>query len=285
MADMASSIRTQQSVRNRALVVPREHGAWGLLLIPLVTGACIGIPFGHGLKNLVLFLIATLSLFWLRTPVESYFGMGAMRANTREERRLVLRAIAGILPVALASLAALMWNGNASAFLLIGCVAGTAFAAQAGLKLLGRHMRMMSQIVGSLGLSATAAGAYCAVTGEVDAKAFAVWLACWLFAGNQIHYVQARLRNSRIAGPRNRFAATRGFMIGQFVMLLVVAAASRFGLLPPAAALAFIPVVFRGLFWLVDEDSSLDLQWLGVTELLHGITFGVLLTSTFFLHR
>src|SRR6266567_5330702 len=104
MADMTANIRTQQQTRIRALTFPREHGAWGLLLIPLITGACIGIPHGHGPANLILFLTAALSIFWLRTPLESYFGMGLMHIGNDEERKAVLRTIGVLAPVVALSL-------------------------------------------------------------------------------------------------------------------------------------------------------------------------------------
>jgi hypothetical protein len=37
-----SSEKPQQE-RRRALILPREHGAWGLLLVPMITGA--GVAF------------------------------------------------------------------------------------------------------------------------------------------------------------------------------------------------------------------------------------------------
>lgn len=285
MAEAATTIRIQQNARMRALVIPREHGAWGLMLVPLVAGACIGMPRGHGLTDFVLFLIAVLSLFMLRTPVESYFGMGPMRANSVEERRHVLQAIALVAPISIASIGALLWDGRNTGLLVLACITGMTFAGQAVLKLFGRKMRMISQIVGSIGLTSTAAGAYYVVTGNLDARAVAVWFACFLFAGDQIHYVSVRMRNTRTIGASKRFEAARNFLIGQVAMIAALAVASRLMPLPLLAIAAFAPVVLRGVFWLVDEDASTDVHWLGITELLHGITFGVLLTSTFLLHR
>ena len=117
MADMAASMRTQQQTRIKALTFPREHGAWGLLLIPLVTGACIGVPYGHGPGNLILFITAALSIFWLRTPLESYFGMGLMRIGNAEERKAVLRTIAMVAPVMALSVGALLWNSHDTSLL------------------------------------------------------------------------------------------------------------------------------------------------------------------------
>ena len=36
---MAAHIGTAHTSRLRTMVVPREHGAWGMLLVPLATGA------------------------------------------------------------------------------------------------------------------------------------------------------------------------------------------------------------------------------------------------------
>ena len=39
----------------------------------------------------------------------------------------------------------------------------------------------------SIGLTSTAPGAYYVATGQLDGRAWALWLANWLFAGDQIH--------------------------------------------------------------------------------------------------
>jgi hypothetical protein len=273
----------QQQTRIRALTFPREHGAWGLLLIPLVTGAVIGIPQGHGAGNLVLFITAALSIFWLRTPVESYFGMGLMRIGNAEERAAVLRSIAVLSPVVAFSVGALLWNAANLPLLMLGCIGGTAFAVQSALKLFGRKFRMISQAIGSIGLTSTAAGAYFAVTGRLDERAFAIWFACWLFAGDQIHYVQLRLRNSKLEGTWKRFEAARGFLLGQVIMMAVVGASIRLEILPVFTIVAFVPVVMRGFLWVIDKRTGLELTKLGFSELGQSLAFGALLCFAYYL--
>jgi hypothetical protein len=273
----------QQQTRIRALTFPREHGAWGLLLIPLVTGAVIGIPQGHGAANLVLFITAALSIFWLRTPVESYFGMGLMRIGNAEERAAVLRSIAILSPVVAFSVGALLWNAANLPLLMLGCIGGTAFAVQSALKLFGRKFRMISQAIGSIGLTSTAAGAYFAVTGRLDERAFAIWFACWLFAGDQIHYVQLRLRNSKLEGTGKRFEAARGFLLGQVIMMAVVGASIRLEILPVFTIVAFVPVVMRGFLWVIDKRTGLELTKLGFSELGQSLAFGALLCFAYYL--
>ena len=45
-AESQTNLTIPQRERRRALVVPREHGAWGMLLVPLATGAAVGLLAG-----------------------------------------------------------------------------------------------------------------------------------------------------------------------------------------------------------------------------------------------
>ena len=154
---MAAHISTVPNSRLRAMVVPREHGAWGMMLVPLATGAVVAARTAVNSTALVVLLIAAISLFWLRTPLESWLGTSAIKAQTDYERGLLTKAIVAIGAVAAGNVAALLWNGHNRGLLIIGAIAALAFAAQAGVKKLGRKGRMPAQIIGAIGLTSTAA--------------------------------------------------------------------------------------------------------------------------------
>src|SRR5579871_1542992 len=86
--------------RRRALIVPREHGAWGLLLVPMITGAGVAFRECSHIFPLILLSTAALALFWLRTPVESLLGTSVMRARSNEEYRAVKSFVLGLGAVA-----------------------------------------------------------------------------------------------------------------------------------------------------------------------------------------
>src|SRR5271167_801106 len=176
---MAAHIGTVQNSRLRTMVVPREHGAWGMLLVPLATGAVVALRSSVNGFALTQFALAAMALFWLRTPVEAWLGTSAVKAQRGQERALVLRAIVPISLMAACSIAALLWNGRNRGLLLIGAIAALAFAAQALVKKLGRKGRMPAQMIGALGLTSTAAGAYYVATGQLDHIAVALWIANW----------------------------------------------------------------------------------------------------------
>ena len=286
MSQLAAGIQNVNPARTKALVVPREHGAWGLLLVPLVTGACVGfVQHGRGLGDLILFLTAALALFWVRTPFEILVGSSVMRAHTDQEKRIIRQSVLALGICAAVPLYALLKDGRHAGLLFIAAIAGAAFATQACVKLFGREMRMPAQIIGAIGLTSTSAGAYYILTDRLDSLAMALWLASWLFAGDQIHFVHVRLNGAKLQGVRNRFHRSWVFLLGQVAMLATVVLIGLWGVLPIFAVVAFLPVAIRGMIWVFGRRNVLDLQWLGITELLHSITFGVLLITSFYVLR
>src|SRR5271165_1254928 len=280
---MAAHTSTLLNARLRTMVIPREHGAWGMMLVPLATGAIVALPSGINAGALALFIVAAMSLFWLRTPIAAWLGTSAIKAQTPQERAFVLRAIAGIGLLATVSVAALLWNGRNAGLLFIAAVAALAFAAQAAVKKLGRSGRMPAQVIGAVGLTSTAAGAYYVASGNLDTIALALWLANWLFAGNQIHFVQVRIRSSRAATMEEKLQHGLPFFAGQVVLIGAILAACRFRLFPTAVSLAFVPVLFRGTLWFIRGRQPLDVHQLGFSELAQALLFGALLSAAFLL--
>lgn len=281
MATVVSSFTPAQSGRLKSFVLPREHGAWGMLLIPLMTGAGVGFATGHAALPLVLFIAAALSIFGLRTPVEAWLGASALRPVTPWERRVVLYSIFSYAAVAMLTVGWLLLKAETLGLIFIGAAAAIVFGLQASLKKTGRQARLISQLVGAIGLTSTAAGAYYVVTGTLGQQAFAIWALNWLFAANQIHFVQTRIRGARAASLQEKFAQGKWFLLGEILMAVVLATAWGAGLLPGLAALAFVPVFLRGLYWFLEGEKPLVIHRLGFTELAHALAFGILLIIGF----
>jgi len=266
-----------QQTRRRAMIVPREHGAWGLLLVPLFTGVVAGFAPEHRVWALLQLTLITVSLFLLRTPLESLLGTGAIVARTTEERWTALIASAGLGLLSSACLLGLMWNGQHPALWLLGAATAGSFVLQAVLRKLGRSTRMISQVVGAFGLTCTAPAAYYIGTGRLDTRAFVLWIANWIFAGNQIHFVQLRIRAARADTFTEKFARGGFFFVAQAVLLIMLVFASRWKMVPALAILAFLPAIVRGSLWFFRKAEALNVKSLGWSEMKHGVVFGMLL--------
>ncbi len=252
-----------------------------MLLVPLATGAAVGLLAGGRVVPILLLTTAVLALFWLRTPTESWLGTSAVRAQTLEERQLLRNVILPLATIAAASLSALFWQGKNRELIGLGMIAGGAFAAQILLKKMGRRMRMAAEVVGALALTSTAPAAYCVATGRLDTRAWALWLVNWLFAADQIHFVWLRIRGARAAGWSQKFTVGWSFLAGQILLGGLLALAYYFSWLPELALLAFAPILFRGFAWFPTRPQPIVIRRLGWTELAHALIFGVLLTAGF----
>jgi YwiC-like protein len=283
--EMTLEMKPGQQTRVRHLVWPREHGAWGMLFVPLATGAAMGLMAGGSVAPLVLLVLAAFALFCLRTPVESLWGRSAMKARTVEERRKVTWYVVVFATVALASLGGLFALGQNFGLVVVGVTAAAAFILQTTLRLVRPRLRMLAQVIGAAGLTSTAVAAYCVVTGHLDWRAVALWAANWIFAGNQIHFVQVRLHSSRLATFKDKFYRGAAFFDGQFVMIGALLTGWTFGFLPLFALAAFVPVFLRGLLWFFNGAQPLSVKRLGFTELAHTIGFGILIVAAFTLSK
>ena len=262
--------------RQKGLVVPREHGAWGILLVPLFSGAAMGLLGGGKPLPLTALTIAAVALFWLRTPVESWMGTSPMRTRSDAERQLVRRTVLALTTVSALALLSLFWGGANAGLWKIGTGSALAFAAQTILK---KRSRVAAQIIGAAGLTATAPAAFYVATGRLDLMAWSLWLANFLFAANQIHFVQLRIHAAKLLTRAEKLEAGKAFLAGQVALAGLLAIACALRLFHWYAAIAFVPALFRGFAWFTGTPGPLEVRRLGWSELSYAATFGVLLVS------
>ncbi len=282
--EMNSTIVLRSSVtgaRMRTLLIPREHGAWGLLLIPLLTGVFAGLKVVANVFPALLLALAAIALFWMRTPAEIALGTSPIRAQSAAETNRLLIATAGLGSLAMLCVSALLWGGGNRGLLLLGACAAAAFIGQALVKRMGKKARMAAQLIGSAGLTVTAPAAWYVITGRLDAHAMGLWMANWIFAGNQIYFVQLRLHGARLNSWQEKLQFGRWFFVGQLFMSAVLALIVRERVMPALCLVAFVPLLARGFFWFRSGLQPLVVKRLGWSEMAHGVAFALLLIATY----
>lgn len=250
-----------------------------MLLVPVLTGGILGLRAGHDLVSLSLLLIICLAMFCLRTPFESLVSLSPYRVRNGHERRAAILAIAGYGALAVMSVAALMARVEPIPLLILGNVAAIGFAGQLLVRRFRAQDRCLAQLIGSAGLTATAAAGYYVAARHWSATALLVWAATWLFAANQIHFVQLRIHAASCQTRLQKLQRGLHFFFGQIVLAAVLVAGAEVGALPWAACLAYLPLLIRGTAWFVEDPAPLAIRRLGFTELAHAIAFGVLLIA------
>lgn len=267
-------------VRRWVLVWPREHGAWGILLVSLITGAAVGLASAENLVPLLWLTLGAIAAFCLRTPVENSMPRSPFRPRTRAEWQWVMLAAA--VYVVIGTFAGIMlWVNGAMRLIWLPALAACAlFALQAVLKRFGRAWRMPSEILAAFGMTLAAAIGYLVASGRSGDMAIGVWLLNGLFATNQILYVQFRISETRDTRKTSSLLRKQIFLLSEAVTAAAILAGSLTGVLPLFALISFVPLLVRGAIWSFrTTPAPLRIHRLGKTELAQAIVFGLLLVA------
>jgi|SRR5579859_2243942 len=265
------------------VLVPREHGTWGLLLFPLISGVIIGCRVPNAsLQPALWFLLTALSAFLIYQPLESLLGFSLIKARSQRQQRVAIISVIALAAIATAGVLEL-FHWHRGLVVGFGLVALGCFAVRI---LLGssRPMRVPKQLIGALGLSSTAAGAYYAANGRIDGTSILLWLASWLFAIGQIEYVHLRIGTAQVQSRRQKLRSSMAVCFLHLLMIGAAITAAFVGLAPLLLALAFVPAIIRLSVWLARPWRPLGVHILGVSELLQGLLFNVLMIGAFLLH-
>jgi hypothetical protein len=235
--------------------MPREHGAWGILLIPF--GTAVGIAGTWNLQ-VALLLISVMCFYIARTSF--------LKEDTLWTLFLLAGNVVCLVPLLV------VWR-------LWWLAALGAVAAPLAFRKTGRGVA--SWLIAVAGLTLTAPAAWYAATGNLDRHAWLLWGLNFLyFAGGVLYvkmHVAAAIRRKlfETAIEKVRWGATS--LVFYSGLALGVVGLAMAHLIPWLATLAFAPVVVRAIIGVGRLSSQLHIKRLGWTEVAHSIVFAVLL--------
>jgi hypothetical protein len=226
--------------------VPREHGAWGILLVPFATAA--GVAGVFDVKLALLLASVLLFMFARASFLAKRWGWAALLAGA---------SAAGAAPLVI--IWKLWWLATFGAM-------GAAVAVRP------TRRESLAQLAAVGGMTLTAPAAWYTATGALDATAW--WLWCWnalYFVGGWLY---VRMRIAPVALRKQRRGPVIGFFCGLLLFVLALAWANVFsyGLL-----LAFTPAVTRAAFGVGRLAEPLRIKRLGWSEVALSALFGALL--------
>lgn len=259
---------------------PREHGAWGILLVPFVVGA---IAAGRFSPATALLLVSAVSLFLLRARAAA-----AVRAHRSGRRlpqlpRLLVRdaLLCGLATVPLILVYARPW------LLPLGAVAAALLGVD--LWLMGRRQEksLIGEWLGAAGLCLTGPAAYHVGGGPEGSLAVLLWGLCFAYFALAILYVRMRigrrLRHLPVDEARWRLRQGAPTVAAHLGVLAVLVALVIAGRLTTLAVVAFLPAMLRAAYYTAACRGRFDVRRLGWTEMLHSLLFAAILASA--LHR
>jgi hypothetical protein len=242
------------------LRLPKEHGSWGMFFIPAVLGLLAARRWN---VEALLFVVAGVGLFLSREPFIEWWRLWRRGQNTAGARMwLVLygsiSAIAGLV---------LAIGYGRPALIPLAAAAGAIVAWHADVTMRGLGRSLAAQLLSVLAASLAAPAAFYAVTGILNASGLLLWALAAAYFGSSVFYVKMRVTEAHARHPDMADVARRScavYHVGLFATL---------AMLPPLAALAYVPVIVRAAVRIIRPTRELNLKQIGWSEVVYSIVF------------
>lgn len=235
--------------------LPREHGAWAMLVIALVVGSvAAGPPTMASLAIVPAMALLFLSRY-AALPAATRLAKGRNVPEGYLARRFQWSGfyLASSGTFLLAAVAATVPSSRAST-VATAMVTGVLGSTHAGLALVGRDRTVWGEIIGLTGLACSAPLVMCAAGRPLDGRAWSAGALCLGYFVSSLAYVRAYRRRSAGAGGR---AAVLECLGVHAVVLASVIGLEAEGWLPAGASWVYAPVVFRTAWGLARPAPSL----------------------------
>ncbi len=238
-----------------------------MVFVPLAAGSALG--GGFGVKG-ALFAAACLALFFAHHPLSILVRAGTIAAMREERFRRPLRWSALYLGCALGAFAPLILVYGRWGLLPLGAAGLAVMIVQLSFYFRRSNLSLASEALGAAGLTLSAPGAYDAVVGTLDGRAFLLWLFFTLYFWGGILYVKMRV-SARTHGDTSESVAvrlSRGRRALTYYSGLVLSGGlvSPWGYEPPLVVAAFGLLFLKTLAGAVRDGSTLNIQRMGFAE-------------------
>ncbi len=262
--------------------IPKEHGSWAMLIVPLLVGLIIS-PAWHW--RVVALLVAALFFFLVRYPlallVKKRRRAGAKKDYHLEQWTAIYGGITAISGGWLVLGHQLWWLA------LMGVAGSLLLIFHLWLVSRRQEMNVTGELLGIFGLALGAPMAYYTASGQLDKTAVALWVINALYFGGTVFYIKLKVRQQpRLPAPDHlseRLVKARACLSYQTIALSIVAMLAILQQAPLLAVLAFIPATIKALngAWNWQDKKSLNLVRLGITEIVHAVVFAGLVIVAF----
>ncbi len=260
------------------VMLPHEHGAWAMFVIPLL----IGMGAGHAINGTtVLFAMTALGFFLLRHPL--MLALKSRAPNIRRDAMYwsgiysALTCISGVILL----LTSQLWT-----LIPIGGFGLATLAVYLLLAVRRAEMSTAGEWIGIAGLALSAPGAYLASSGRLDATALALYTLNLLYFGGTISYVKFKVREQPLitasaSDVGAKLWAGHVTLAYHLLVLIIGALLASIGLVPTLAAVSFWLPTCKVISGIMSRPSRPNLPRLGFIELGFTIAFALVVLAAY----
>ncbi|MDP2886439.1 MAG: YwiC-like family protein [Ignavibacteria bacterium] len=260
-------------------IIPKEHGSWAVLLVPLVVGANVS---GIASPSFVFLSFSVIATFLAYLPIEMVLRSKLGISSGSEEHQAARFWSIAYLSAGLLFVLPLLLEGY-WALAAIGVLAAISFLVRFFLGI-GRTRNVGSDLVAVAGLTLTAPSAYYVLTKTLDGHAITLWLLNFLFFGSGVVYVHMKMKAKAMGKIRlgwlERISIGKLNLIYHVVVVAAVLVLASLHLTQTAAILAFVPMIIHAVLGTVRLSQNVRFKTLGFLLLAQSIVFAICLTLT-----
>ncbi len=263
-------------------IVPREHGAWAILLVPYFAGTFAkGIP---GIPALLL-LISILSLYLLRGCGDFYISNLIKKKESYKNLNRFFSIAITLFLFFLISTVLLLFNFQRWNLLFIGIVALLLFGFYFFTELSKRSNRTNQQLLALLGLTLSAPAAYYVTSGSWDRNVLTLWILSVMFFHLGFLYVQNKIslhKSRRLNFKMWDKLLFSGNLIGGWCFsMLVFYCLFIANFIPSHFLIIFIPPALHVIVGIFLDKNELSIRRMGYIQVGQDIFFLIILICLF----
>ena len=261
--------------------IPKEHGSWAMLIVPLLLGFIIA-PAWHW--RVLMLPVAALGFFLGRYPLVL---LVKTRRRTKTNKAYLWRWAVIYGGMATLSGGWLMFVHGLWWLAPLGIGGTLLLLFHLWLVSRRQEMSISGELAGIFGLALGAPMAYYTAGGQLDGTALALWLINALYFGGTVFYIKLKVRQQpRQPAPNRiseRLVKARACLTYQTIALTLVILLVAWQQAPILIPLAFVPATIKIVYgaWQWQDKKSLNLVRIGVTEIVHAVAFTILVALAF----
>ena len=270
---------TDATARASRLVLPREHGAWAMLLLPFVSALLLARRLTWEVLPAA---VVVVGLFVIREPQVALWRQARVWKERRAEAEQARRSLVWYVPPILVSGLLLLWRLPFWILLAMGMATALLTLASVYLAVENRRRSLLLQLASAAGLSGSALMAWLAARANWGAAIWWLWGLQFAHSSGALLAVHTRLQ-TRIASRNGGESAgvKLSATAAQVLLLLGAAGCAATGRLGIALALAFSAGVHVADLARLRDPAFLQtpLRRVGWRELGISVVFSALLLA------
>lgn len=251
---------------NRNWRIPKEHGAWAMLYVPLLLGA---FAAGAWSVRILWLAIAATALLLAREAALAWWRARLWRRDPGNSGRMLLFYSA----LAAAAGAELMLSAKLWGLSLPAAAAGALAAWHVRQAARREERTIPTEVLGILGLTLTAPAAHYTALGRFEITGLGLWAASAAYFISSVFYVKLRVLTAYLKQPDELARIRRGCWVYHAALALAVGLAVASGVAPVPVLAAYAPIVARAFWHLWRPARRLVLKRVGVLEIVYSVLF------------